>query len=170
MQNPILDKISKSFEKKRPNFHVGDTVTVYVRLKEGDKERVQPFRGVVLSKSPKSGRGAAATFTVRKISEGIGVERIFPLHSPFVEKINVETSADIRKSRLYFLRGLRGKKARLKEMERFAEMVVPEAAVPAPEELVTETVEAAADAEAPKAEAKEAKTEAKDAKPSKDSK
>lgn len=160
MQNPILDKISKSFEKKRPNFHVGDTVTVYVRLKEGDKERVQPFRGVVLSKSPKSGRGAEATFTVRKISEGIGVERIFPLHSPFVEKLNVESSADIRKSRLYFLRGLRGKKARLKEMQRFSEMVVPEAVIEA-EALAAEEAkaEAAAASEAAKAETVEAKTD-----------
>ncbi|MBI4404388.1 MAG: 50S ribosomal protein L19 [Deltaproteobacteria bacterium] len=134
MQNAIIDKISKSQEKKRPSFRVGDKVNVSVKLKEGDKERIQAFRGVVISKHPKSAKGSNATFTVRKISAGIGVERIFPLHSPSIEKIEVESSSAVRRSRLYYLRNLKGKKARLKESERFAELVIPEpvaeAAVP----------------------------------------
>jgi len=99
-------------------------VVVSVRLKEGDKERIQAFRGVVISKQPKSGKGASATFTVRKVSEGVGVERIFPVHSPAIEKLEVESSSEIRRSRLYYLRNLAGKKARLKEAERFGEIIV----------------------------------------------
>ncbi len=123
MQNQIIDQINKSQEQKRRDFQVGDRVSVSVRLKEGDKERVQVFRGVVILKQPKSGRGPGATFTVRKISAGVGVERIFPIHSPILEKIEVESSADVRRSRLYFLRNLTGKKARLKEKERFGDAI-----------------------------------------------
>lgn len=123
MQNHILEKIQRTQEKQRPPFAVGDKVSVAVRLKEGDKERTQLFKGVVIAKSPKSGRGPSATFTVRKISEGVGVERIFPLHSPFIENITVESSSQVRRSRLYFLRDLKGKKARLKEAERFGDVV-----------------------------------------------
>lgn len=142
MQNAILDKLNKAQEKKRPAFQVGDKVNVSVRLKEGDKERTQAFRGLVIAKHPKSGKGPHATFTVRKISEGVGVERIFPVHSPFVEKIEIESSSIVRRSRLYYLRSLKGKKARLKEAERFgAEM--------ATEETSTAPVEAAAAEEAP---------------------
>jgi len=144
MQNSIIEKIEKAQVKKRPNFRVGDRVNVSVRLKEGDKERVQAFRGVVISKTPKSGKGSGATFTVRKISEGVGVERIFPIHSPFIEKIDIETSAVVRRSRLYYLRSLAGKKARLKEAERFSDLVTEEdeatpaaAAAPAPEAEAT---------------------------------
>lgn len=126
MQIQILEEIGKSQEKKRPNFRVGDRVNVSVRLKEGDKERIQAFRGLVISKCPKSGRGVAATFTVRKISEGVGVERIFPVHSPFIEKIEIEASSEVRRSRLYFLRELKGKKARLKETERFGKSIAVE--------------------------------------------
>lgn len=132
MQNQTLENINKAQEKKRPNFRVGDRVNVSVRLKEGEKERIQAFRGLVISKTPKSGRGPGATFTVRKISEGVGVERIFPIHSPFVEKIEIEASSEVRRSRLYFLRELKGKKARLKESERFGkEMLSEEASQPA---------------------------------------
>lgn len=126
MQTKIIENIEKSQLKKRPAFNVGDRVNVQVRLKEGDKERIQAFRGIVISKQPKSGRGPTATFTVRKISEGVGVERIFPVHSPFVEKIEVETSSVIRRSRLYYLRDLKGKKARLKESGRFADVIADE--------------------------------------------
>ena len=131
MQDAIIDSVEKSQLKKRPNFSVGDKVNISVRLKEGDKERIQAFRGVVISKQPKSGQGSAATFTVRKISEGVGVERIFPVHSPFIEKIEIESSSEVRRSRLYYLRSLKGKKARLKESERFADLIAPEAAVTA---------------------------------------
>lgn len=124
MQNSIIESVNRSQEKKRPNFQVGDRVVVNIRLKEGDKERLQAFRGVVIAKQPKSGRGPGAMFTVRKISEGVGVEKIFPIHSPVVDSIEVETSSDVRRSRLYYLRNLKGKKARLKESETFAELVV----------------------------------------------
>jgi large subunit ribosomal protein L19 len=123
VQNSIIEKINTSQEKKRPNFKVGDKVSVSVRLKEGDKERTQIFRGVVVLKQPKSGKGPGATFTVRKISAGVGVERIFPIHSPVLEKIEIESSSDVRRSRLFFLRKLTGKKARLKESETFAEAI-----------------------------------------------
>ena len=126
MQNTIIESVNRSQEKKRPQFHVGDRVVVNIRLKEGDKERLQAFRGVVISKQPKSGKGPGAMFTVRKISEGVGVEKILPIHSPFVESIQVETSSDVRRSRLYYLRSLKGKKARLKESETFADLVVEE--------------------------------------------
>lgn len=124
VQNSVIEKIEKGQTKKRPLFKVGDRVNVHVRLKEGDKERIQGFRGVVIVRSPKSGRGPRATFTVRKVSEGVGVERIFPLHSPFIEKIEVESSSVIRRSRLFYLRKLKGKKARLKEAKRFSDLVV----------------------------------------------
>lgn len=135
MHNAIIDKISQSQEKKRPNFQVGDKITVSVRLKEGDKERVQAFKGVVISKTPKSGKGARAMFTVRKISQGIGVERIFPLHSPVIEKISIEASSKVRRSRLYYLRELKGKKARLKESARFGVDVISTEEAVAPVEV-----------------------------------
>ena len=124
MQNNIIESINRSQEKKRPAFRVGDKVVVNIRLKEGDKERLQAFRGVVIAKQPKSGKGPGAMFTVRKISEGVGVEKIFPVHSPMVDSIEVETSSEVRRSRLYYLRNLKGKKARLKESETFADLVV----------------------------------------------
>lgn len=144
MQDPILEKIAKEQMKKRPDFRVGDKVSVSVRLKEGDKERIQIYRGVVILKHPKSGKGPGATFTVRKISEGVGVERVFPVHSPFIEAIKVDSSSDVRRSRLFYLRSLRGKKARLRDSETFSDLVVPEKA-PGPTEA---DVVAAAPAEA----------------------
>ncbi len=144
MQDAILEKINLAQQKKRPNFQVGDRVSVSVRLKEGEKERIQIFRGVVILKHPKSGKGPSATFTVRKISEGVGVERVFPVHSPYVEKIDIETSASVRKSRLFYLRNLKGKKARLKESERFAELIEPDAVPAVPVDVAAPVVEAAA--------------------------
>jgi large subunit ribosomal protein L19 len=95
-----------------PDFRPGDTVKVHARIKEGEKERIQIFQGVVIRKR----RGnTGATFTVRKVSYGIGVERIFPLHAPLVDKIEVLTRGKVRRSRLYYLRKLRGKAARIKE-------------------------------------------------------
>ncbi|MDY6954499.1 MAG: 50S ribosomal protein L19 [Thermodesulfobacteriota bacterium] len=96
-----------------PAFRAGDTVNVHVKIREGDKERIQVFKGVVIRKR----RGASnATFTVRKISYGIGVERIFPLHSPNIDKVEVVTRGRVRRARLYYLRKLRGKAARIKEL------------------------------------------------------
>ena len=95
-----------------PNFNAGDMVKVHVKIKEGEKERIQVFHGVVISKR----KGTTnATFTVRKVSYGIGVERIFPLHSPIIDKIEVVTLGRVRRSKIYYLRKLRGKAARIKE-------------------------------------------------------
>ncbi len=95
-----------------PDFVAGDTVKVHVKIKEGEKERIQVFQGVVISK--RGGR-TNATFTVRKVSYGIGVERILPLHSPSIDKIEVITRGRVRRSKIYYLRKLRGKAARIKE-------------------------------------------------------
>jgi len=95
-----------------PNFGPGDTIKVHARIREGEKERIQIFQGVVVRKR----KGyTGATFTVRKVSYGIGVERIFPLHSPFIDKIEILTRGRVRRARLYYLRKLRGKAARIKE-------------------------------------------------------
>lgn len=99
-------------EKKHPDFIAGDTVTVSYLIREGNKERVQNYRGVVLQIR---GRGNTKTFTVRKMSGNIGVERIFPLYSPFIESIEVSKRGKVRRKRLFYLRGLTGKKARIKE-------------------------------------------------------
>jgi len=95
-----------------PVFKAGDTVKVHARIKEGDKERIQIFQGVVIRRR-KGNLGA--TFTVRKVSYGVGVERIFPLHSPAIDKIEIVTRGKVRRGRLYYLRKLRGKAARIKE-------------------------------------------------------
>ncbi len=95
-----------------PKFGSGDTITVSYRIKEGNKERIQDYRGVVIQRK---GSGTSETFTVRKISGGVGVERIFPLHSPAIEKILVNKKGKVRRARIFYLRGLTGKKARIKE-------------------------------------------------------
>jgi large subunit ribosomal protein L19 len=95
-----------------PRFTPGDTVTVHVKIREGNKERVQAFQGVVISK--KKGM-ANATFTVRKVSYGVGVERIFPMNSPIIDRVEVVTRGRVRRSKIYYLRKLRGKAARIKE-------------------------------------------------------
>jgi large subunit ribosomal protein L19 len=113
----IIDKLEK--EQMRldiPGFDPGDTIKVHVKIREGEKERIQVFQGVVIKKT----KGfSSARFTVRKISGGIGVERIFPLYSPIIDKIEVVTRGKVRRSKLYYLRNLRGKAARIKE-KRFA--------------------------------------------------
>jgi len=115
--NNIVTKLER--EQMRldiPQFDSGDTVKVHVKISEGEKERIQVFQGVVIKKT----KGlAGARFTVRKISGGIGVERIFPLHSPIIDKIEIVTRGRVRRSKLYYLRNLRGKAARIKE-KRFA--------------------------------------------------
>jgi large subunit ribosomal protein L19 len=95
-----------------PDFGPGDTVRVHVKIKEGEKERIQAFQGVVISKR---GGAANATFTVRKVSYGVGVERIFPTHSPIIDRVEVITLGRVRRSKIYYLRKLRGKAARIKE-------------------------------------------------------
>lgn len=98
-----------------PDFKSGDTVKVHVKVVEGQKERIQVFEGVTIRKKGGWGR---SSFTVRKMSNGIGVEKTFPLHSPLIDKIEVVTRGRVRRSRLYYLRGLSGKKARIKEADR----------------------------------------------------
>jgi len=98
--------------KEFPSFKAGDTVTVHYKIKEGDKERIQQFQGVVLKRS---GEGTTKTFTVRKVSGNTGVERIFPVTSPFIEKIEVNKHGVVRRARIFYLRNLKGKKARIKE-------------------------------------------------------
>lgn len=109
----ILDKIDlEQMRFDMPEFRPGDTVKVHIRIIEGNKERVQVFQGVVLKRK----RGAMnATFTVRKISHGVGVEKTFALHSPRIDKVEVVTLGRVRRSRLYYLRALRGKAARIRE-------------------------------------------------------
>jgi large subunit ribosomal protein L19 len=99
----------------RPPMQAGDTVKVHVRVKEGDKERVQIFEGIVINLRR---GGTRASFTVRKVSFGQGVERIFPLHSPVIQKIEVVRSAKVRRAKLYYLRDLKGKAARMKEVRK----------------------------------------------------
>ena len=96
-----------------PKFKAGDTVTVTYRIKEGDKERLQKFRGVIIQ--IKSASPATKTFTIRKISNGIGVERIFPFQSPFIESIEINKVGKVRRARIFYLRDLAGKKARIRE-------------------------------------------------------
>ena len=98
-----------------PRFRPGDTVRVHVKIKEGDKYRIQVFEGVVIVQK---NNGVSSTFTVRKVSFGYGIERIFPVHSPIIEKLEVVKSGKVRRARLYYLRGRRGKAARLKETGR----------------------------------------------------
>jgi large subunit ribosomal protein L19 len=109
----IIDQIEKEQMKiDLPSFRAGDTVKVHVRIKEAEKERIQVFEGVVIKK--RNG-GSRASFTVRKISYGVGVERIFPLHSPTVDRVEVILRGKVRRSRIYYLRALKGKAARIKE-------------------------------------------------------
>ncbi|HUK24582.1 MAG TPA: 50S ribosomal protein L19 [Terriglobales bacterium] len=115
MSNLIIEKLlAKSKRTDLPEFVPGDTIRVNVKIKEGDKERVQAFEGVVIARS----RGPQASFTVRKMSFGHGVERIFPVNSRVIDKIEVVRSSQVRRAKLYYLRNLRGKAARLKDVER----------------------------------------------------
>ena len=98
-----------------PNFSAGDTITVHYKIKEGDKERTQLFKGIVIQRR---GKKATETFTVRKMSNGIGVERVFPTNSPFIEKIELNKEGAVRRARIFYLRELTGKKARIKEKRK----------------------------------------------------
>jgi large subunit ribosomal protein L19 len=110
-----VETIDKSQMVERPTMRSGDTVRVHVKVKEGDKERIQIFEGIVIGQHR---GGARATFTVRKVSFGQGVERIFPLHSPVIQKIELVRSAKVRRAKLYYLRELKGKAARMRETKQ----------------------------------------------------
>ena len=109
--HPFIET-QKEWLKEVPPFRAGDTVRVNVRVKEGDKERLQAFEGVVIARK---GEGVSKTFTVRKISNGVGVERIFPLHSPMLESVSVVRRGRVRRAKLFYLRELTGKATRIKE-------------------------------------------------------
>jgi large subunit ribosomal protein L19 len=112
MMNAILQKVYDANKRQIPVIRIGDTVRVQVRIKEGEKERLQAYEGVLIARN---NSGMGETITVRKISFGTGVERIFPINGPVVESIEVVRTGQVRKSKLYYLRGLKGKAARLKE-------------------------------------------------------
>jgi len=115
MSNLVIEKLlAKTRRTDLPKFGPGDTVRVHVKIKEGDKERVQAFEGVVIART----RGPQASFTVRKMSFGHGVERIFPENSRVIDRIELVRSSKVRRAKLYYLRSLRGKAARLRDVER----------------------------------------------------
>jgi len=115
MTNLIIEKLlAKTKRNDLPEFVPGDTIRVHVKIKEGEKERLQAFEGVVIARN----RGPQASFTVRKMSFGQGVERIFPVNSRVIDKIDVVRSSKVRRAKLYYLRNLRGKAARLKDVDR----------------------------------------------------
>jgi len=131
-----LQRLNAAMVKKNvPVFEIGDTVRVHVKVVEGEKERVQVFEGVVISRK---GGSSAETFTVRKVSYGVGVERIFPVHSPVVERVDVVRQGRVRRAKLFYLRTKKGKMARVAEREYMAE------SKPKPDAAATETVKAGA--------------------------
>ena len=118
-----MDALIKAIEaphlrKNLPSFRIGDTIRVHQRIREGGKERIQVFEGIVIAQ--KHGQGMSGTFTVRRIASGVGVERVFPVHSPMIAKIERMRSAKVRRAKLYFLRGRIGKRAKLKGWEAYA--------------------------------------------------
>ncbi|HSW49736.1 MAG TPA: 50S ribosomal protein L19 [Bryobacteraceae bacterium] len=115
MNNPVLTKfINKKKKGEIPDFRPGDSIRVHVKIKEGDKERLQAYEGTVIARK---NTGMGETITVRKISFGHGVERIFPLHAPVIDHIDLVRTGKVRRAKLYYLRGLRGKAARLRERD-----------------------------------------------------
>jgi len=125
----FIGAVEEAFSKDMTDFNIGDTVRVSVKVVEGDKERIQPYDGVVIARR---GGSTRETFTVRKISFGVGVERIFPLLSPSIDKIEVLKRGSVRRAKLYYLRGKKGKAAKIKEKERIFDK--KPAAVQAPAE------------------------------------
>jgi large subunit ribosomal protein L19 len=120
MKTDIIKKLESQYLKTNiPDFRIGDELKIYYKIIEGDKERIQPFEGTLIAKK---GSGVSKTITLRKISFGEGVERIFPVHSPRIEKIEVIRRGDVRKSKLYYLREKVGRKARIKEKKALAEV------------------------------------------------
>ena len=134
-----LETVAKTTVKQNvPTIHPGDVIRVHQKIKEAGKERIQVFEGVVLAK--KHGRGINATITVRKVTQGVGVERIFPLHSPLIDKIEVVRRSKVRRAKLYYLREAKGRKARLKAKAFNLEVPEeePRQEVPAPKESAEE--------------------------------
>jgi large subunit ribosomal protein L19 len=132
----LIGAVEEGMRREITAFSIGDTVRVFVKVVEGDKERIQPFDGVVIARS---GSQVRETFTVRKISFGVGVEKIFPVHSPSVDKIEVLKRGSIRRAKLYYLRGKKGKAAKIKEKER--ERVLKPVAAQVSETKAAEAIE-----------------------------
>ena len=107
-----IKAVEEAYKKEKPSFRVGDTISVDLKIKEGEKERVQTFTGICIARR---GGGTAETFTVRKISYGVGVERVFPIHSPLLEGVKVVKEGVVRSAKLYYLRDKKGKAAKVKE-------------------------------------------------------
>jgi large subunit ribosomal protein L19 len=128
LRKAIAEIEAKQFRKDIPPMRAGDTVRVHTKIKEGDKERIQVFEGVIIAY--RKGQPGSSMFTVRKMSYGVGVERMFPVHSPRIDHIEVLGHGEVRRSRLYYLRELQGKAARLHQEEG---AVAPEHAAPAPQ-------------------------------------
>ena len=137
--------LKKPANPKIPKFSAGDTVNVNFRIREGERERIQVFQGVVIRLN--NGKGPAANFTVRRITAGIGIERVFPLHSPLVESLEVTRYGSVRRARLYYLRGLQGRAARIKELNPVQRRKVQEEAAAALKELEEQATLTAAEAE-----------------------
>jgi large subunit ribosomal protein L19 len=112
----LINVVEERYKRKdAPVFSIGDTVRVHVKVVEGDKERIQPYEGIVIGRR---GSSLRETFTVRKVSFGVGVERVFPLHSPVIEKVEVLKQGDVRRAKLYYLRDKKGRDAKVKEKDR----------------------------------------------------
>ncbi len=137
--------LKKPANPRIPKFSAGDTVKVNFRIREGERERIQVFQGVVIRLQ--NGKGPAANFTVRRITAGIGIERIFPLHSPLVESLEVTRYGSVRRAKLYYLRGLQGRAARIKELNPVQAKKAQEAAAAAEAELTAQIAAAVAETE-----------------------
>lgn len=111
----LISAVEEGLKKNIPDFNIGDTVRVMIKVVEGDKERFQPFDGIVIARK---GSNTKETFTVRKISFGVGVEKIFPVHSPSIEKIEILKKGRVRRAKLYYLRGKKGKSAKVREKDK----------------------------------------------------
>ncbi|SVA29233.1 uncharacterized protein METZ01_LOCUS82087 [marine metagenome] len=137
--------LKKAANPRIPKFSAGDTVRVNFRIREGERERIQVFQGVVIRLQ--NGKGPAANFTVRRITAGIGIERVFPLHSPLVESLEVTRYGNVRRAKLYYLRGLQGRAARIKELNPAQRRRAQEEAAAAEAELAEQIAAAVAETE-----------------------
>jgi large subunit ribosomal protein L19 len=139
----LLEKFNKDQEKELPLVRPGDTIKVHQKIKDGDKERIQVFEGIVIAR--KHGKGISATITVRKVVDGVGVERVYPIHSPAIDKIEVLRHGKVRRSKLYYLREAKGKKSKLKRKD-FVAAIAPEE--PKEEPITTKEAPASEEAKA----------------------
>jgi len=134
----LLEKFNKEQEKKLPDLKPGDTIKVHQKIKEGDKERIQVFEGIVTAH--KHGTGISGTITVRKVVDGVGVERVFPIHSPSIDKIEVLRHAKVRRAKLYYLKTAKGKNAKLKRKDLAAAVAEVPAEEPKKDVISTQEV------------------------------